>query len=469
MKCSFFALAHALALLASGIVSSSALGQNVYGPVAFGGGQASLTPAPDYYTARFAPPEAGAPAISPMSTVVAPQPQPAAPTPAPENVAAPAPQSSGLFGDIGKGDAFTGWAGGDQCASGDCGCAANVCPRWSVWANGLFMGRNMPNREYTTYQTNNNPNQLLYFPGADWGGGFETGIAYWFGCPTGCGNGNGCGGNPYCNCCYQNGVEVVYWGLWGLDGQSGLYSGNNQLSTPYNLGFVDFNNNPGIQASDYFDNARAHRLSRHDDVNNIELNLLHIPCCNGCQNFHLMWIAGVRYFRFTDALSFGTLAGTAPSGATWGDNPADEAYLNASVQNNLVGFQVGARADYCIHQRWTIFATPKVGIYGNHVTGNNSLLTGNGVAGTFQDSGNALNFNNSQNCFSMLASLDVGFTYAIPRDRRQPSGLGRQSTASLLGRRSPVAHDQHQRRPDLARRLRWLGVPVLNLWATNTS
>ncbi len=402
MKCSLSAIA--LALVAS-IGSSSAWGQNVYGPVAYGGASATLTAAPTYYSARYAPTEAAPNSGSQPMTVVAPNSN----SNAPETVATPAPQAGNVYGDIGKGDAYTGWGGGcDSCGEG---CCDNYCPRWSVWANGLFMGRNMPNRFWTTYETGNNPNQLLYFPGSDWGGGFEAGVAYWFGCPTGCGN--GCGGNPYCNCCYQNGIEVVYWGLWGMDGQSSLYSSANQLSTPIALGFMDFDNDPTITPDQYFDNARSHRLTRSNDVNNIEINLLHIPCCTGCQNFHLMWLAGVRYFRFTDALSFGTLAGTAPVDAQFGDDPASEAYLNAAVQNNLVGFQVGGRADYCIHNRWTIFATPKVGIYGNHVTGQNSLYTGDGLVGTFQDSGNALNFNNSENCFSMLASLDVGFTFAF--------------------------------------------------------
>lgn len=390
MKCSLSALAIAL------FASTTAYGQYGY-PGAYGEATASLSPTPSYYSSRYAP--EGTEHGAAPTTVVAPQAN------SPENVAAPNPQE-GVFGDIGKGNAFTGWNGCE-----DCGCADNYCPRWSVWANGLWMGRNMPNRFWTTYEAGNNPNQLLYFPGADWGGGFEIGGAYWFGCPTGCGN--GCGGNPYCNCCYQNGLEVVYWGIWGLDGQSGIYDSDDILSTPMNVGLVDFNNDFNLLASDFFDNARSHRLTRRDEIHNVEINFLTIPCCTNCENLKLMWIAGVRYFRFTDALSFGTLSGDAPAGAQFGDDPANEAYLNAAVQNNLVGFQIGTRADYCIHNRWTIFATPKIGIYGNHVTGQNSLYTGDGLPGTFQDGGNALDFDNSANCFSMLGSIDVGFTYAF--------------------------------------------------------
>ncbi|MCC7084514.1 MAG: BBP7 family outer membrane beta-barrel protein [Pirellulales bacterium] len=399
MKCSLSALA--IALLASGIGSTSALGQAVRGPVAFGGASATLTPTTSYYSARYAPPPIPGDAAPQPPTVVTPK------SDAPESVAAPEPQKS-YFGDIGHGLAGSGAV--DPCNL-DCGCCDNVCPRWSVWANGLWMGRNMPNNFWTTYESGNNSNQLLYFPGADWGGGFEVGGNYWFGCPTGC---NTCGGlNPYCNCCYQNGIQVLYWGIWGMNGNSSIYDPNNNLSTPIDLGFVDFNNNPGILPQQFFDNSRSHRVTRDDQIHNIEINLLAIPCCTGCQNLHLMWLAGVRYFRFTDALQFGALAGTSPTNAQFGDNPADEAFLNADVQNNLVGFQIGTRADYCIHNRWTIFATPKVGIYGNHVTGQNSLYTGDGLYGTFQDSGNALNFTNSANTFSMLASIDVGFTYAF--------------------------------------------------------
>src|SRR5690606_2166152 len=104
------------------------------------------------------------------------------------------------------------------------------------YVGGLTMGRNTPNRFWTTYEAGNNPNQLMYFPGADWGGGVDTRIGYWFGC--------GCGDpcNPCGSCGGRAGIEAIYWGVWGLDGQSSLYDPSDSLSTPIDLGLVYFDN-----------------------------------------------------------------------------------------------------------------------------------------------------------------------------------------------------------------------------------
>ncbi len=123
------------------------------------------------------------------------------------------------------------------------------------------MGRDTPNKFWTTYDQNNAANQLLYFPGADWGGGIDTRIGYWFGC--------GCGNDPAgCACCNNGcdgcrsgrvGVEAVYWGMWGLDGNSAVFSNTHDLGTVQNDGFVGFVNPD--DASLWYDNADAVRLS----------------------------------------------------------------------------------------------------------------------------------------------------------------------------------------------------------------
>lgn len=327
---------------------------------------------------------------------------------APEQVATPQP----IYGN--PGSIFDEAFGGGDCGS-DCGCCFALPSfagggTWYGYVGGLTMGRNTPNRFWTTYEAGNNPNQLMYFPGADWGGGVDTRIGYWFGC--------GCGDpcNPCGSCGGRAGIEAIYWGVWGLDGQSSLYDPSDSLSTPIDLGLVYFDNPITGQALDYFDNARSHRLTRNDEVHNVELNLLYIPCCDPCNRFQLTALAGVRYFRFTEGLQFGTLAGSAPVGAQFGEYPADEAYLDVNVQNNLVGFQIGAYGNYQIANRFSIFAVPKIGIFGNHITAHNSLYTGSGVPATFQLTGNQFDIRNSRNVFSMLGSIDVGFNWAFTQN-----------------------------------------------------
>jgi hypothetical protein len=273
---------------------------------------------------------------------------------------------------------------------------------WFAYVGGLTMGRDMPNHFYTTFDATNPANQLLYYPGADWGGGVDTRIGYWFGC--GCNN--GC--NSCCSCGPRFGIEAIYWGVWGLDGQSSIYDPTNSLSTVMDDGLVSFNGTP---ASDFFDNSRSHELSRNDEFHNLELNFLMMPVSGG--RFQMTALAGVRFFRFNEGLQFGALAGSAPVGATFASDPADAAYLNTSVQNNLIGFQIGSYLNYQVNDRLSVFAVPKIGIYGNHITGHNELIGGDGTVATFDGNGDALNFHNTANVFSMLGSIDVGVNWAF--------------------------------------------------------
>jgi hypothetical protein len=331
----------------------------------------------------------------------------------PETVTAPQPESgtgrtyaspdaSGWGSDVQRG-----W--GDDCASclpSCCGCCNN---HFYAYIGGLAMGRDMPNKLWTTFDQANPANQLRYFPGADWGGGIDTRIGYWFGC-GGCGD--PCNSCNSCGSSGRFGIEAVYWGAWGLDGHTSIYDPTNQLGTVQDVGLVSFGANA---ISNWFDNARSVELSRNDEVHNVEINFMYLPCCDPCNRFQLTALAGIRFLRFDEGLRWGTLAGTAPSGARFGDNLADEAFVNADVQNNLVGFQIGACMNWQVCNSVSLFAMPKIGIFGNHINGHNSVIAGDGTVATFDGSGNPLNIRNTANVFSMLGSIDVGVNWAFAR------------------------------------------------------
>jgi hypothetical protein len=251
---------------------------------------------------------------------------------------------------------------------------------------------------------------LRYFPGSDWGGGIDTRIGYWFGC--GCNSGSCDPCNQCCGCGGRFGIEAVYWGAWGLDGHTSINDPTNQLGTVQDDGLVSFGAAP---ASDFFDNARAVQLSRNDEFHNVEINFMYLPVYTGSR-LQITGLMGVRFFRFSEGLDWGQLAGTAPVGARFGDNPADEAFVNVDVQNNLVGFQLGAYMNWQVCNNVSIFAAPKIGIFGNHINAHNSMVTGDGIVATFDNppgSGNALNFHTSTDVFSVLGSIDVGFNWAF--------------------------------------------------------
>src|ERR1700749_3435372 len=98
-----------------------------------------------------------------------------------------------------------GW--GDECG-GNTSCCDGCCcnsDHWYAYVGGLTMGRTTANRFYTTFSEADQSHQLMYFPPADWGGGVDTRIGYWFGCGN-CGDPCSCGST--CGPSGRFGVEV---------------------------------------------------------------------------------------------------------------------------------------------------------------------------------------------------------------------------------------------------------------------
>jgi Putative beta barrel porin-7 (BBP7) len=305
------------------------------------------------------------------------------------------------------GTPWAGWCEGDgHCHGGygSCGdCNLPSCcdgSHFFAYLGGIVMGRDVRNRTWTASRAGDPNDLLLRSPEPNWGGGVDVRLGYWF------------GGNDSCNnCCGSRcGIDFVYFGVWGIDGQSSITSVNSDLNTTLNIGGISFNGNAAVNL---FDNSRAQLVSRNDELHNLELNFLYLPCVDPCAHFQLTALAGVRFLRFDEVMQFGALAGTAPAGATFANDPADAAYLNSSVQNNLVGFQIGAYMNYRIGSEFRIFVTPKIGIYGNHVVGRNELVGGNGTLATFDASGDVISFHNTTDVFSVLGSIDVGFNWAF--------------------------------------------------------
>jgi hypothetical protein len=317
----------------------------------------------------------------------------AQPTPAsPDAPAEPAPMPDASYDGHGAEgcDSCFSEALADSC--GDC-CGCGRCP-WYASLSGLVMTRDSGNEVFTTYDASNINNQLLNTQDAemDWRGGFEVRIGRRFGCD--------------CNC----GIEVRYWTLDEMEGHASIRRTDDSLSTPLNVGFLTIDGNP---AGDYFDNAREHRISRSSEFHNVEINLLHYPLSCGCDPLQLSVLGGVRWFRFDDNLLFGSVEGGSEFGANGG---ADEAYIDVDVENNLVGVQMGCRADWCVGRGWKLFAAPEVGVYNNHVRNRVGVYSGNGAngVGTIPAPGTGtvdFPLDSTEDDVAFLAQLDLGVEY----------------------------------------------------------
>ena len=110
------------------------------------------------------------------------------------------------------------------------------------------------------------------------------------------------------------------------------------MSTPLRVFEVQFNGYPG---TDWFDDAKEQTLSRRDEIQNFELNLIRqqVNCC--CDSpWNIGWSLGFRYFRFEENLTYGSLQ----AGCNWGQQGGIcEAYLNDTVTNDMFGFQIRLR------------------------------------------------------------------------------------------------------------------------------
>ena len=168
-------------------------------------------------------------------------------------------------------------------------------------------------------------------------------------------------------CCNQYAIEATYWTLHEFQGYACASEPPSPVdpfglvSTPLETGLMLFH---GLGANGWFNNAEEHRLWRIDEVHNVELNfirnhLLSAGC--GCP-LSVDLLAGVRYFRFRENLTWGSLA----NGYVWRqDHGADEAYVNDEIANNLIGGQIGFNVEYQACHCLKFFVMPKIGIYDN--------------------------------------------------------------------------------------------------------
>ncbi len=293
-------------------------------------------------------------------------------------------QSSGMYADSNIGYSDYG-AAGPSCANGccepRCGCG------WQVYVGAIAMGRDSANKKWTTYETGNNPNQLQYYPDSDWGGGVDVSVTKFFGCDC------------------SSGIQGVYYGF-GSDGNNSLFSQGNRLSTPIDVGLVNYG---GVPAVNLFDNAQRHTVCREDDFQNVEINyikyLLGNPCNGGgcgCSPYNFAVLTGFRYIRFEDNIGFSSFQAN-----------GNCVSLNNGVTNQMFGWQIGALFTHNCTERFSWFASPKVGIFGNQVDSYANSYNHAGQMGTFDATGNAFNLSNSKTDVAMVGSLDLGVNYRL--------------------------------------------------------
>jgi len=311
----------------------------------------------------------------------------------------PLPNSSGAGGlgctscSAGCGPCGSPFAGAlvNNCFDGPLG-PCGPCP-WFGTLGGVVMTRDHANRFWTSFDVTTPENQILNTreASADWRGGGEISVGRRFGCAC------------------QWGLMGTFWAIDRMEGFARVRDPNDNISTPIDLGFVNIGTLP---ATDFFDNAREHRIWRTNELYNLEINFLRYGLTlDPTWRMQAALLAGVRWLRFDERLIFGSVAGGSEFGSNGG---ADEAYLNIREENNLVGFQFGTMLSYYVFPRLRLYATPVVGLFGNDIRQRVHLYRGDGVEG--------FDLRSQKTDFSFLGQLDAGLSWQFAEHWRAYGG-----------------------------------------------
>jgi hypothetical protein len=254
------------------------------------------------------------------------------------------------------------------------------------------MSRDRANRLWTTYESGNNPNQLPTDASWDWRGGGEVRFGR-------------------CFCCGLWALEAKCWMLDPFTSAVSMTHPNG-VSSPFD--FTDMTGFP----ENYFDGAAEHRVWRKSEVYNVELNLIRNPVycgcapigCGCCPTIDFNWAVGVRYFKFDDSTTFGSLAA---GGVAFGVDPTMEAYLEDEIENHLVGAQLSVGMNYR-RGNWRLYMSPKVGIYNNHMRNHYDAYRGDGLRfGTAPPDYPGYPVDSTKDGVSFLTEIDLGLEWNI--------------------------------------------------------
>jgi hypothetical protein len=301
---------------------------------------------------------------------------------------------------------FSYGATGGACGTG-CGCRGCGVGTSNLWYNpcgggwyasfgALGMNRGAPNPFWTTASSTVNADQYMNTKQAGyglWGPGGQTTLGKWW-CPCNTGCGTGCGPQ------YMFGVQFVYWQL--ADMNSSVAVNNSNFGYNSAINFIDaptVNNGAGhnLPPDYFFDGTEHQKIVRTDRFLNIEINALVQPIYNNPGCFSATLLAGFRYFRFQDNLTYGSASG----GYNFGDQGgAQEAYIQSNVTNNLFGGQIGTLLNFAVTPTWGLYAIPKFGVFGNQINITNRSFTGDGAS--------FYNIHASGTVGSLMGELDTG-------------------------------------------------------------
>lgn len=206
--------------------------------------------------------------------------------------------------------------------------------------------------------------------------------------------------------CNGSGWEVGYWGLYP-DRADTTFAGAPLYTELPGLSQVDLR---GADVATILNTSDTWRLYRFNEFHNLEFNLLRNAgsvqgFCGGCTNIE--WLAGLRWFSFREDMRLAAFN-------TTGTYPLQTNY-DVNVDNNLIGFQLGARADRCLSNCLSLSLGFKFGVYQNDIQHFQAIRAGNGenstIGGAGPYAGDDYGFGPAKKEVSTLGELDLGINW----------------------------------------------------------
>lgn len=202
------------------------------------------------------------------------------------------------------------------------------------------------------------------------------------------------------------GIGATYWGVWGPTQTTTVNSaslGGGNLNTVFDFGALNIG---ATGVNSLYDAATVHQLSRSYAVNNLEINMFQSGCYTSSGKLGVGMMFGPRWFRYREGFNYQS----SDADALLNTGLDDVAY-QTTTNNDLIGFQAGARINYQPHARTRFFAAPKFGLYNNHISLDSSIGGPGGLAVVGPGNvfaGQAYDIHTSANQVAFLGEIGVG-------------------------------------------------------------
>lgn len=226
-----------------------------------------------------------------------------------------------------------------------------------------------------------------------------------------------------------NGWEARYFGLYPNDESTQIGNDARHLIPGYDQIGTSVSNiaqlQTGPSAGDIFNLADTHVLTRQTELQNAEFNILRrsVPRFRAAQTEYLL---GFRYFQFGETLLHEAV--DIPRGNSALTTPESIGYFS-SVENTLLGLQVGSRSDFRLHRRLLMHLSVKAGAFNNNVKTrqrvdyrlrDGSTINPTVVGGTL--AGERFDIGAEDDVKSILAEVDISFSYQLSESSRFRAG-----------------------------------------------